>query len=91
MRVQIRVQIGALDKIRGRNNLPRHSHEQHLQLMSDTMYQLWCFIEKDNTYFCVVASSTISVNELKKLIKEERSDRIRVDAASLTLSKVRYF
>jgi len=55
------------------------------------MYLLWCFVEEDNTYFHVIASSTIYISTLKDLIKEKRSDRIRVDAASLTLSKVRRF
>ena len=57
--------------------------------MSD--YNLWCYIQGDNTAFLLIASSTISVGLLKNLIKEECKNGVLkdVDAADLTLWKVR--
>jgi hypothetical protein len=64
--------------------------------MSDTNYHLWCYVEGDETVFDlvfdVIASSTISISKLRQTIKEKRSNILQgIDAASLTLSKVRYF
>ena len=57
--------------------------------MSD--YNLWCYIQGDNTAFPLIASSTIFVDLLKDSIKEERKNGVlkNVDAKDLTLWKVR--
>jgi hypothetical protein len=41
--------------------------------------------------FPVIASSTMSIGELKEIIKEKSNLFQRVDASSLTVWKVRYF
>ena len=52
---------------------------------------LWCYIEGDNTCFLVIVSPTITIHALKEKIKEERTNLLQgIDAASLTLTKVRY-
>jgi hypothetical protein len=49
--------------------------------MYDTQYILWCYIERDDTYFHVIASPTIFIAELKDLIKVEKSNLLqKVDA-----------
>jgi len=57
--------------------------------MSD--YNLWCFVVGDKTVFPVIASPTISVALLMRLIREERKNSVlsSIDAADLTLWKVR--
>ena len=57
--------------------------------MSD--YNLWCFVVGDKTVFPVIASPTIPVALLMKLIREERKNSVlsSIDAADLTLWKVR--
>ena len=57
--------------------------------MSDATYRIWCLLEGENTLFPVLALPTISIGELKKLIKEEIAKGINVDAHHLTLWKVR--
>jgi hypothetical protein len=60
--------------------------------MSDPKHKLWCYIEGDTVVFHVFVSTTISVDELKEMIKEKRSRRLeKFDAADLILWKVRYF
>ncbi len=59
--------------------------------MSDTPYTLWCYVEGDKTLFRVIISSTKITDDLKKSIKEEKSNLLQgVDASSLILTKVRY-
>jgi len=60
--------------------------------MSDTPFSLWCYVQGDNTYFPVIASSAISIGVLQKMIKEEGKNGVlnSVDAKDLTLWKVRY-
>ena len=57
--------------------------------MSD--YNLWCYVVGDNTVFPVIASPTISVGQLKVLIKEMGKNGVlsSIDAPDLTLWKVR--
>ena len=57
--------------------------------MSD--YNLWCFVVGDKTVFPVIASPTIPVALLMKLIREERKNSVlsSIDAKDLTLWKVR--
>jgi hypothetical protein len=60
--------------------------------MSDTIsYRLWCHVEGDSTAFSVLAPSAISIDELKKLIKEEgvNATERTVLAKDLVLWKVR--
>jgi hypothetical protein len=59
--------------------------------MSDTIYKLWCYLEGDNTVLHVFAPSTISISELKTMIKEKYGDDLKDNAARLSLSRVRYF
>ena len=61
--------------------------------MSDTTYTLWCFAEGTKHPFSITPSSTIFIDELKKLIKEEELPNFLqgIDASSLTLWKVRHF
>jgi len=57
--------------------------------MSDTTYKLCCIVEGENSPFSTIASSTIFVAELQKMIKKERSNLLqRVDASDLHLWKV---
>jgi crinkler effector protein len=59
--------------------------------MSDTNYNIWCFIEGDNFPFPVIASSTTFIASLKCRIKEKRSIPLQgFDAGSLILWKVRF-
>jgi hypothetical protein len=69
--------------------LPRTSS---LTEMSDTIYNLWCYVGGDKNLFSVKASSIISVYDLKKMIKEELKNSVLkgFDAADLTLTKVGY-
>ena len=57
--------------------------------MSDATYRIWCLLEGENTLFSVLALPTISIGELKDLIKEKNAKGINVDANHLTLWKVR--
>jgi hypothetical protein len=59
--------------------------------MSNTIYNLWCYLEGDNTVLPVDTPSTISIGELKKMIKENYGDDLKDNAARLSLSRVRYF
>lgn len=60
--------------------------------MSDSEYELWCFIKQDNTMFAVTVPATISIYELKKRIKDEKSNQLAsADASDLALWKVSYF
>ena len=62
------------------------------KIMPDTIYNLWCFVEGDKHAFSVAALSTMMIGELRKKIKEEKSNLLqRVDASSLNLFKVCYF
>jgi len=60
--------------------------------MADTIYNLWCYVQGDNTYFPVIASSAISIGVLQKMIKEDGKNGVlnSVDAKDLTLWKVCY-
>jgi hypothetical protein len=59
--------------------------------MFDTPHMLWCYVEGDNAVFRVIISSTKTIDDLKRLIKEKRSNLLQgIDASSLTLMKVRY-
>jgi hypothetical protein len=58
--------------------------------MANTPYALWCYVEGDNTIFCVTASSTTPIGRLKYLIKEKSNFLQGVDASNLSLMKVRY-
>ena len=54
-------------------------------------YELWCYVQGDNTTFPVEASSNVSIGKLKVIIKGERSNFLQgFDASSLTLIKVCY-
>jgi len=55
------------------------------------MTKLWYCIEGGSEIFTVSISPEHSIHDLREKIKEERSNLLGVDAASLTLSKVRYF
>jgi hypothetical protein len=58
--------------------------------MSDP-YELWCYVQGDNIFFPVEASSNVSIGKLKDIIKEAKSNLLReFDASSLTLTKVCY-
>jgi hypothetical protein len=59
--------------------------------MTDTMYQLWCLVEGDDTLFPIIAPSTTSIGVLKDMIKEKGINPTEhaVDAKGLTLWKVR--
>jgi hypothetical protein len=57
--------------------------------MSDGTYRIWCLLEGENTPFPVIALPTISIGELKDLIKEKKAKGINADAHHLTLWKVR--
>jgi hypothetical protein len=60
--------------------------------MSDTTYELCCFVAGDRTPFSIIASSITYIGLLKTMIKKEKSDLLqRTDAPDLTLLKVRYF
>ncbi len=60
--------------------------------MSDDTYTLFCFVQGDNNAFPVTVPLKTFIGELKKEIKEEKSNFLGgVDASSLTLWKVRYF
>jgi hypothetical protein len=60
--------------------------------MSNTIQKLWCFSEGGNRPFSVTPSLTTSVHDLKRMIKEEKSNALQgIDAVDLTLWKVRYF
>jgi hypothetical protein len=52
---------------------------------------LMCLIEGESTLFGVEPARNANIMKLKKLIKEERKNRVlcNVDAADLTLYKVR--
>ena len=55
-------------------------------------YELWCYIKGTSSPFIVDAECILSIGRLREEIKNERSDVLReVDAASLTLWKVRSF
>ncbi|KAF8478986.1 hypothetical protein DFH94DRAFT_746856 [Russula ochroleuca] len=56
--------------------------------MSNTIYNLWCYLEGDNTVLPVDTPSTISIGELKKMIKENYGDDLKDNAARLSLSRV---
>jgi Crinkler effector protein N-terminal domain len=63
--------------------------------MADTSPDLWCLIEGDTRPFSVKASD-VSIDELKKMIKEEAKVAINsqsraIDAYKLDLWKVRCF
>jgi hypothetical protein len=59
--------------------------------MSDKTYRIWCLVGGDTTLFPVIALPTISIGELKDLIKEKGKDGVlnSVDAKDLTLWKAR--
>jgi hypothetical protein len=57
--------------------------------MSDGTYRIWCLLEGESALFSVTALPTISIYELKNLIKKEKTQAINVDANYLTLWKVR--
>ena len=60
--------------------------------MSDTSYELWCFIEGEKQAFSVTAPSDLFISDLKERIKAEKENTLRcVDASNLILWKVRYF
>ena len=54
--------------------------------MSDTTYNLWCFVKGDDNLFPVIASSTISIGELKDMIKE-MSNFLGKDDTAASLSR----
>ena len=55
------------------------------------MTELWCYIERECEIFSVPFSPHFTIHRLKRQIKIEMSNLLlRVDAASLTLTKVRY-
>jgi len=55
-------------------------------------YDLWCYIEGDDTFFPVTAPLAISISALKFLIHAEKSNLLQgVDPSSFILSKVRQF
>ncbi len=58
--------------------------------MSDD-YRLWCFVQRDNRPFSIIASSTTSIHELKDLIMETKKNFLKgLDVAGLDLWKVCY-
>jgi hypothetical protein len=62
--------------------------------MSDAPYEIWCFLELEGSAlpFPVLASSTISIGQLKIIIKRELNNALQhVDAYNLILWKVCYF
>lgn len=57
--------------------------------MSDTTYEICCFVAGDTIPFSIIASSTTFIGVLKRMIKKEKSDLLqKTDAAHLTLMKV---
>ena len=72
----------------GHSNHPHHPTQQ----MSDTSYNLWCFLQGDHEAFSVTVPSDMLISNLKKRIKVEKENTLRtVDASDLILWKVRYF
>jgi hypothetical protein len=60
---------------------------------SDTTFKfnLWCYVEIDNTIIPVAVSPGEHVGKLTKLIKEEKNILKEVDISNIILSKVRHF
>ena len=60
--------------------------------MSDTSYNLWCFVQGDDEAFSVTVPSDMLISDLKGRIKAKKENTLRsVDASNLILWKVRYF
>jgi hypothetical protein len=57
---------------------------------ANAQYRLWCIVEDDAAPFLVTVPTNAYINDLKKLIKEERKNGILkdVDATDLVLWKV---
>jgi hypothetical protein len=56
----------------------------------DAPCQLWCLVEGDSTPFKITSPTNIDIDDLKKLIHEERKQGVLqgVDAVDLVLLKV---
>ncbi len=55
------------------------------------MTKLWYYIEGGSEIFSISISPDHTIHDLREQIKEERSNLLGVNAASLTLSEVRYY
>jgi len=54
-------------------------------------WTFWCLVEGDQSPFTITVSPSIPIDELKKIIKAEKSRRLQnVDASDLAVWKVRY-
>ena len=61
-------------------------------MSGDPNFRLWCLIDGEDTPFPITASPTLLIDDVKVIIKEEKTNFLRmVDASRLTLWKVRYF
>jgi Crinkler effector protein N-terminal domain len=58
--------------------------------MVEDNYRIWCLVEGESTMFPVIASRTIPIADLKKLIKEKKNRALNdVAAKDLRLWRVR--
>jgi hypothetical protein len=62
-------------------------------IADDTIHTLWCLVEGDSTPFKITAPPNIDIDDLKKLVREnkDKSSLRDVNASDLVLFKVSPF